>query len=88
MLAEEAVTLDIGTFYRLKLEVTNTGFRGFIDDEEFFDVEHAEWTNGRVGLQSFGGMADFDDFIVYGPNGQAVEPQNKLTVTWGRLKTQ
>ncbi len=87
MLAEKAVTLDIGTFYRLRLEVTNAGFRGFIDDEEFFDVEHAEWTNGRVGLQSFGGLADFDDFVVYGPNGLVVEPQDKLAMTWGSLKT-
>lgn len=88
MLAEKAVILEIGRFYRLKLEVTNSDFRGFIDDEEFFDVEHAEWTEGRVGLQSFGGMADFDDFVVYGPKGMSVEPQSKLAVTWGRMKAQ
>lgn len=87
MLAEKAVNLEIGKLYRLRLEVTNTGFRGFIDDEEFFDVEHAEWTEGRVGLQSFGGMADFDDFVVYGPKGMSVEPQSKLAMTWGSLKT-
>lgn len=86
MLAEKAVELEIGRFYKLKLEVTNSGFRGFIDDEEFFDVDHAEWTEGRVGLQSFGGMADFDDFVIYGPKGLAVKPQSKVAITWGKLK--
>jgi hypothetical protein len=87
MLAEKAVTLEIGKFYRLKLEVTGEGFRGFIDDEEIFDVKHAEWTKGRVGLQSFGGLADFDDFVVYGPKGVSVKPQDKLAMSWGKLKT-
>lgn len=88
MLAEKAVTLEIGKFYRLKLKITDSGFLGFIDDEEFFDVKHAEWTEGRVGLHSFGGMADFDDFVVYGPKGMSVESQGKLAITWGELKTQ
>jgi hypothetical protein len=87
MLAEKALVLEIGKFYRFKLEVTNKGFRGYVDGEEMFDVEHAEWIDGRVGLQSFSGMADFDDFIVYGPSGTAVEPQGKLAVTWAALKT-
>ncbi len=86
MLAEKALILDIGKFYRFKLEVTKEGFRGYVDDEEMFDVKHAEWIDGRVGLQSFGGQADFDDFIVYGPEGQSVEAQGKLAVTWASLK--
>ncbi len=86
MLAEQPLTLEIGTFYHFKLEVTEKGFRGYVNGEEKFDVEHAEWTDGRVGLQSFSGMADFDDFIVYGPSGTAVEPRGKLAVTWAGIK--
>lgn len=86
MLAEKPVTLEIGKFYRFKLEVTNDGFRGFIDDEEMFDVQHAEWINGRVGLHSYSGKADFDDFVIYGPSGMGVDPENKLAATWGQMK--
>ena len=87
MLAEKAVVLEIGQLYRLKLEVTEAGFRGFIDDEEFFDVQHAEWVTGRVGLQAFGGMSDFDDFVVYGPSGLSVQPRGKLATSWANLRT-
>jgi hypothetical protein len=86
MLAEAPLVLEIGQFYHFKLEVTKTGFKGYVDDVEMFDVENSEWIDGRVGLQSFSGMADFDDFIVYGPSGTAVGPQGKLAVTWAAVK--
>jgi hypothetical protein len=86
MLAEKPVVLNIGEFYHLKLIVTEKGFQGFIDDEEFFKVDHAEWTNGRVGLHAFSGLADFDNFMVYGPSGMSVRPQHSLAHTWGSLK--
>jgi len=88
MLAEKDLILEIGQFYHFKLEVTKKGFRGYVDGEEMFSVDHDEWIDGRVGLQSFGGMADFDDFVIYGPSGTAVEPRGKLAVTWATLKSE
>lgn len=88
MLAEKPVVLNIGEFYHLKLVVTEQGFQGFINDEEFFKVDHAEWINGRVGLHAYSGLIDFDNFVVYGPSGTAVEPYGCLASTWGSLRSQ
>ena len=64
MLAQTDSSLVVGEWHNIKLVVTKTGLAGYVDDVEMFDVEHAEWTNGRVGIQAYSGMMDFDDFIV------------------------
>jgi len=47
------------------------------------------YKKGKVGIWAWETKASFDDFKVYGPDieGQVVEPQKKLALTWGRLKT-
>jgi hypothetical protein len=74
MLAQTDNTLIVGEWHNIKLVVTKTGMTGYVDDVEMFDVEHAEWTDGRVGIQAYSGMMDFDDFIVYGPSGRKSLP--------------
>jgi hypothetical protein len=32
-----------------------------------FDIQHAQWTDGRIGIHAYSGMMDFDNLIVYGP---------------------
>ncbi len=74
MLAQTNNSLEVGNWHNIKLVVTKTGLAGYVDDVEMFDVEHAEWTDGRVGIQAYSGIMDFDDFIVYGPGPNASGP--------------
>ncbi|MHC4580885.1 MAG: hypothetical protein ACYS14_05470, partial [Planctomycetota bacterium] len=91
MLAQTDNSLVVGNWHHIKLVVTKTGLAGYVDDVELFNVEHAQWTDGRVGIQAYSGMMDFDDFIVYGPSGRksfpvasGPTPQNGalLEATW------
>jgi hypothetical protein len=74
MLAQTDCSLIVGNWHHIKLVVTKTGLAGYVDDVEMFDVEHAEWTDGRVGIQAYSGMMDFDNFIVYGKGPYATSP--------------
>ena len=74
MLAQTDNSLVVGNWHDLKLVVTKTGLAGYVDDVEMFDLEHAQWTDGRVGIQAYSGTMDFDDFIVYGPAGRKSLP--------------
>jgi len=74
MLAQTNNSLEVGSWHDIKLIVTKTGLAGYVNDVEMFDVEHAVWTDGRVGIQAYSGMMDFDDFIVYGPSGRKSFP--------------
>ncbi|MBL7188979.1 MAG: hypothetical protein ISS70_21845, partial [Phycisphaerae bacterium] len=74
MLAQTNNSLEVGSWHKIKLVVTQTGLAGYVDEVEMFDLEHAQWTNGRVGIQAYSGIMDFDDFIVYGPAGRGAFP--------------
>ena len=66
MLAQTKNTMDVGTWYHLTLIVTQTGLAGYVNEVEMFNVQHAKWTDGRVGLHAYSGKWDFDNFVVYG----------------------
>jgi len=95
MLAQTNNSLVVGNWHHIKLVVTKTGMAGYVDDVEMFDVEHAAWTEGRVGIQAYSGMMDFDDFVVYGPGGggfprasrpdppdKSINPDTWVTLSW------
>ena len=69
MLAQTDNSLEVGVWHHLKLVVTKTRLTGYVNDVEMFDVQHAEWTDGRVGIHAYSGMMDFENFIIYGPMG-------------------
>jgi len=69
MLAQTDNTLEVDRWHHLKLVVTLTGMAGYVNDVEMFDVQHAQWTEGRVGIHAYSGVMDFDNFVVYGPFG-------------------
>ena len=69
MLAQTNNSLVVGNWHHIKLVVTKTGLAGYVDDVEMFDIQHAEWTDGRIGIHAYSGMMDFDNFVVYGPGG-------------------
>lgn len=86
MLAQTGNVLVVGDWHHIKLVVTATSLAGYVDDVELFDVDHAEWSDGRVGIQAYSGIMDFDDLIIYGPKGAAVEASGKLSTVWGKIK--
>jgi hypothetical protein len=87
MLAQTNNSLVVGNWHKLKLVVDAQGCAGYVDGNEMFDVEHAQWTEGRVGIQAYSGKMDFDDFIVYGPEGPAaVTAVGKISLSWGAIK--
>ena len=74
MLAQTNNSLEVGEWHNIKVVVTKTGLAGYVNDVEMFNVEHAVWTDGRIGIQAYSGMMDFDDFIVYGPGPYVLSP--------------
>ena len=86
--------IEVGEWYHLKIVVEGNDLKWFINDHLQAETklkrvgELDVYKKGKVGLWAWESKASFDDFKVYGPDieGQAVEPQNKLTVTWGKLK--
>ncbi|MFC1605174.1 hypothetical protein ACFL5F_09135, partial [Planctomycetota bacterium] len=74
MLAQTNNSLEVGNWHNIKLVVTKTSLAGYVDDVEMFNIDHAQWTDGRVGIQAYSGMMDFDNFIVYGPGPYALSP--------------
>ncbi|HUU17271.1 MAG TPA: hypothetical protein VMW72_08985 [Sedimentisphaerales bacterium] len=91
MLAQTNNSLEVGNWHNIKLVVTKTGLAGYVDNVEMFDVEHAEWTDGRVGIQAYSGIMDFDNFIIYGsgpcasspnPPDGAIQPDTWVSLGW------
>ena len=85
MLTQKSNSLVVGNWHHIKLVVTKTGFAGYVDDVEMCNAEHAQWTNGRVGLHAYNGMMDFDDFSVYGPGGEGLQKASRPDPADGAL---
>ncbi|MCU0918674.1 MAG: DUF1080 domain-containing protein, partial [Planctomycetes bacterium] len=60
MLAQTKNTLEVGVWHHIMLVVTKTGLAGYVNDVQMFNVQHAKWSDGRVGLQAYSGKMDFD----------------------------
>ena len=87
MVAQADNTLVVGNWHDIKLVVTATGCAGYVDGAEMFNAEHAQWTDGRVGIQAYNGKMDFDNFVVYGPEGTAaVSAMGKMSTSWAEIK--
>ena len=86
--------IEVEEWYHLKVVVEGDDLKWFINDQLQGETKLKPaggldvYDKGKVGIWAWQSKASFDDFKVYGPDieGQAVEPQNKLTVTWGKLK--
>ena len=88
-------TVEIDTWYTLTATVTEEGSLFFqIDNFLFAGTDSSPLEGGKVGLIVGNARARFDNFQVTGeniPNGGpaksfAVEPAEKLSTTWGKLK--
>ena len=72
------------------IKIVNQGsvMQLFLNDELIFDGKDINGNKkGRVGVGTEATIATFDDVFVTGLKGRSVEPGDKLTTTWGSLKT-
>jgi len=78
---------EMDKWYRLKVIARDNRFQVFVDQEKMLDFLDNTYTEGRVYLSSgLGNRVHFDDFEVRWGGALAVQPQRKLTTTWGQIK--
>ena len=78
---------EMNKWYRLKVIARDSRFQVFVDKKKMLDFLDDTYTEGRVYLSSgLGNHAHFDDFEVRWGAALAVQPQRKLTTTWGQIK--
>jgi len=64
-IARATCRAEPGRWHRLRLEVTEAGARGYIDDQPLLSATGANAvSSGRAGLYATGGPAEFDDVLV------------------------
>jgi pectate lyase len=73
VLASKTVRVSKGTWYTLKLEVTGTTLKGYVDDQLQLTAVDSTLTKGKCGLFVIRASAAFDDFMV-NANSAAVTP--------------
>ena len=79
--------VQLDTWYRLKVIAKGNRFQMFIDEKKMLDFLDNTYNEGRIYLSGGGGnIAHFDDFEVQWSDDLAVQPQRKLTITWGQIK--
>ena len=74
----------------VQIKIVNQGnlMTLFFDGEMVFDGKDLNGNKGgRVGVGTLGATAEFDNVFVSGLRGRPVEPGDKLTTSWGLLKT-
>jgi pectate lyase len=57
-------TVSTGTWYTLRIEVSGTTIRGFVDNAQVASGTNTMEDNGRIALQTFHATASFDDVLV------------------------
>ena len=73
----------------VKIVVEGDTFELYLNGEFQSEDQDGAYKTGQVGVWAWETEASFDDFTVYGDNIEdtlAVDPNRKLTTTWGRLK--
>ena len=74
----------------VQIKIVNQGnlMTLFFNGEMVFDGKDLNGNKkGRVGVGTLGATAEFDNVFVSGLKGRSVEPGDKLTTSWGLLKT-
>jgi hypothetical protein len=74
----------------IQIKIVNQGaiMMLFLDGEMVFDGKDLNGNKGgRVGIGTLDATAEFDNAFVTDLEGRPVEAGDKLTTTWGMLKT-
>lgn len=78
--------VQLDTWYRLKVIAKDNRFQVFVDEKKMLDFLDNSYDEGRIYLSGGGGnIVHFDDFEAQWDD-LAVQPQRKLTATWGQIK--
>ena len=78
--------VQLDRWYRLKVMAKGNRFQMFVDEEKMLDFLDNTYNEGRIYLSGGGGnIVHFDDFEAQWDD-LAVQPQRKLTTTWGQIK--
>ncbi|MCW4020843.1 MAG: hypothetical protein NWF14_06425, partial [Candidatus Bathyarchaeota archaeon] len=72
VLGQADVSVELGTFYKLKLEVDGTSLKGYLDDELKIDITDATYSEGQVDLFSSFMQTHFDDVRVIDTVGKVL----------------
>ena len=77
---------------QLKMVVEGKEIQSWCNGEKMLVIRDGSWENGTISFTTFTEDVYFDNVRVAGPGipldkGEAVEPEGKLTTTWGKIKT-
>ena len=88
MLGKTKIEIEHDTWYDFKIEVAGEKFNYYFDGELMFELEGAGYTWGKIGFRMWNSHAQFDNIQITG-NGipGAVSSVDKLSATWGNIKT-
>lgn len=67
-IAEAPFLVETNRWYQMRMEVTGSTLRAFIDNQLIFNIPNLQIPRGAVGIQQDGGVnVEYDDLRVYGP---------------------
>ena len=73
------VAVSAGTWYTLKLEVSGSSLRGYVNGALLTEATDTRWSSGRVGVATFYTSANFDDVLV--TTGGSPDPSGSVTTS-------
>lgn len=68
-LASGALSVTVGTWYTVRLEVSGTSLRGSVDNGTPLTATDSQFSTGQVGVATFNASASFDDVLVDSATG-------------------
>ena len=83
---------EVDKWHTVKLSFSGTTIKVFYDGEMMIETKDNQYKSGTVALGNQDKIVDYDNVRITGPgipdlNASAIEPQGKLTTTWGQIKS-
>ena len=83
---------EVDKWHTVKLSFSGTTIKVFYDGKEMIEVKDNSYKSGTVALGNQDKVVDYDNVRITGPgipslNVSPVKPQDKLTITWGQIKS-
>jgi hypothetical protein len=87
----QGIKLDKNVWYQVKVIVEGERHQVFVDGKQLWDVKHKGFEKGKLAIGTWSAVAEtwqLDELKISGKGiPEAVEPNGKLAVAWGRIKT-
>jgi len=61
---DESMTYDTDTYYHLKLEVSGTSLKAYVDGLLVLEGNDSDLSNGKVGFRTYKNNASYDNFLI------------------------